>query len=57
VVAADCATADVLCTTLGLLHPDEAIAEADAYEVACLIIDAGGFRFANTAWSVMERLS
>jgi thiamine biosynthesis lipoprotein len=57
VVAADCATADVLCTTLGLLHPDEAIAEADAYEVACLIIDAGGFRFANAAWSVMERLS
>jgi hypothetical protein len=39
------------------LHPDEAIAEADAYEVACLIIDAGGFRFANAAWSVLERLS
>jgi len=57
VVAADCSTADVLCTTLGLLDPADAIAEADALEVACLVIDADGARFVNDAWSAIEHLS
>ncbi len=50
VVGPDAATADVLATTLGMLEPDDAIAEADDHEVACLVIDAAGNRFANERW-------
>lgn len=51
VIAADCATADVLCTTLGMLQPLEAIAEADALDAGCLVIDADGRHLSNVGWS------
>ncbi len=50
VVAPDCMTADVLCTTLGMLPPVDALAEADAFGVACLIVDAHATNHANEAW-------
>lgn len=51
VIADDAATADVLATAIGVLPPDEVLAEADRWGVACLVIDRSGEARHNDAWA------
>ena len=53
VVASSAATADVMATLLGVLPPDESIAEADRRGIACLHIAADGTRRQSAAWSAL----
>ena len=51
VVAGSAGTADAMATVLGVLPPDESIAEADRRAVACLHITTDGTRRSSAMWS------
>jgi len=54
VVAADTATADVTATILGVIPPLEAVREADAAGIACLVVGADGSVRSSRAWQELR---
>lgn len=55
VVATSAADADALATMFGVSPPDDALAEATAIDLACLMVTADGRRLATERWRALEQ--